>query len=89
MSTADTFDIVVDLSTKTVINIRIFSKFFIIPESCCHFFKRFPLKFLSQVLILSLDFNSIQILMDTIQKLLHKLMSIFLLPVNKEHTNLR
>lgn len=86
MSTTDTFDVIIDLSTKAVINIRILSLFFIVPENRCHPFKWFSLKLFSEIFIFCLNFDSIQILMDTIYQLFHKLMSIFLLPVNEKHT---
>ena len=88
MSTADTLDIIVSLSTKTVIYIRVFSLFFISPKNRGHFFKRFSFKFFTEIFIFGLDFDSVKILVNTVNKFFHKLVSIFLLPVDEKHAYL-
>ena len=87
MITVNTPDIIIDLSTERVIDVRVISFLLILPVSCSHFGKCLSLEFFRYGFIFGFDRYMIDVLVDTVQKLLHELVGVFLLPVNEKHAH--
>lgn len=85
MGAVDALDIVVDLPAETIVDIRVISLLLIVPENRPHLIPGLSLELLSQELISRFDSNTIQLLMNAVEELLHELMRVFLIPVDEQH----
>ena len=66
MITVNTPDIIIDLSTERVIDVRVISFLLILPVSCSHFGKCLSLEFFRYGFIFGFDRYIIDVLVDTV-----------------------
>jgi hypothetical protein len=67
MTAVDATNIIVGLSTQSVIDVGVVSFFLIAPVFCSHFLKRNSFYFFIHLFVFRLGFNFIQILMNAVQ----------------------
>jgi len=86
MSAIDALNVVVDLSTKAVINVGVIYFFLVVPESRCLEVQSCPLELFCQVSILRFSVVSVKVLVDAVEEFLHEFVGVLLLPIDKKHT---